>query len=700
MSLRSLLGLIIKVGFRNLWLYRVKTIVVSTLLGMGTFLIIMGLSLLRDIEISMQQSIVGSLAGHIQVYSENARDDLALFGGNFIGRTEIGELPDFASYVEVIKKNPNVDAWIPMGLDMARLARGNEMDDKLDALRAALKSGNMDVIRVQKDEIRFQLQQLKAQSAGLRKLVADRSEVDQNEAYISKAEEPGFLDQLSMGDEEKLQFLETRIAPLSGEKTAVYLSYLGTDMELFERNFPRFRIVEGTTIPHGQRGILISRKVRDNVLKIAVAKQFDELHKRVVRGSSIQDDPELQRIVKDLGKQSGSIISAIKRDQAQELSTKLTQIGIPGDLVAGEFIAVLSRQLKDFFRVDDQSLPIRYKWFYENIAPIMKIHEVAPGDVITLRSYTRSGYLKSVSLKVYGIFTLTGMEDADFASQNNIIDLVSFRELYGKMSESTLKEFDEMRAAMQVKSIDADSAEDALFGTNVESDLVTTVIPPTNAKATNPGLVVEKAPSDRFDPSELQRGLALNIAIKLKDPDKTEITRKELFDSLKAAGLSARVIDWQKASGTIGQFVNIVRLVLIFATCVIFLVAMVIINNSIIVSTYHRIREIGTMRAIGAQKSFVVGLFLAETAITGLIGTVFGSVFALLILLFLAKNGIHAPNDFASFLFAGSKLFPSVRWPYIACVPLVVTFTATVASIYAARHAAHITPAEAMQEKE
>ena len=41
-----------------------------------------------------------------------------------------------------------------------------------------------------------------------------------------------------------------------------------------------------------------------------------------------------------------------------------------------------------------------------------------------------------------------------------------------------------------------------------------------------------------------------------------------------------------------------------------------------------------------------------------------------------------------------------VRWPMVAAAPIFVTAIATLASIYAARHAAKVTPAEAMQEKE
>ena len=133
------LKLIVKVAFRNLWLYRLKTLIIAGLLGMGSFIGVVGLSLLTDVERSMQDSIISSVAGHLQVYSKKAKDDLALFGSTMMGRAEIGTMPDIVSYREIIKSHPNVEDFIPMGSDMAILGRGNELDDVLEALREALK---------------------------------------------------------------------------------------------------------------------------------------------------------------------------------------------------------------------------------------------------------------------------------------------------------------------------------------------------------------------------------------------------------------------------------------------------------------------------------------------------------------------------------------------------------------------------------
>ncbi|MCX6127675.1 MAG: FtsX-like permease family protein, partial [Proteobacteria bacterium] len=576
------------------------------------------------------------------------------------------------------------------------------LDELLEGLRKALKTRDQNLIQNRIAALRFQLEQLKKELGVQRLLMRDSAEIDQELADIDRVEVAGFLDNLKIEDEEKLQYLETKIAPLSGEKAPIYLQYIGTDIELYRQNFSKFKLIEGELLPPGRRGIMLSHRVRENFLKIVVAKLFDKLNTRIHKtGIKIKGDPENERNAADLIRQYNAIMSTLNRPAAEELSTKLKLFGIKPATQESDIIAYLSSQLNEFLTVNDENFDSRFAWFYKNITPFIKLYEISPGETIMLRAYTRSGYIKSLPMKVYGVFSFAGLEDSDLSGASNIIDLISFRELYGKMTETSQNELQEMRSQLGIKPVSAAEAEDALFGEGRSTTLESrTLDRKSDQTAINQPINVKPMIPDSFNLSEITQGLALNAAIKLKDPQQLEATREELAAMLKEKGLAVRVIDWQKASGIIGQFVKIIRLVLIFAIGVIFVVALVIINNSIIVGTLHRIREIGTMRAIGAQKSFVVGLFLAETAITGLLGSLLGTLLATAILMYFSAVGIAAMNDVVAFLFSGPRLYPQMRWPLIVTAPLCVTFIATLTSIYAARHAALVQPAEAMQEKE
>ena len=71
-----------------------------------------------------------------------------------------------------------------------------------------------------------------------------------------------------------------------------------------------------------------------------------------------------------------------------------------------------------------------------------------------------------------------------------------------------------------------------------------------------------------------------------------------------------------------------------------------------------------------------------------------------LLLFYFSKHGIPAMTDVVAFFFSGPRLYPQLRWPLIGIAPLLVTLLATLSSIYSARYAAFVQPAEAMQEKE
>lgn len=700
-----MIALLCRLALRNILLYRVKTAVIASLLGAGAFLAVIGLSLLADVEGSMRQSISESVAGDLQVYSASAKDDLALFGGAFLGRPDIGTINDFAPVRDLALSHPNVAAFVPMGQDLAILARGNELDELIDGLRSALQTGDAKFIGSLIDQLRFQLLQLTREVAEGDKISADLAKLTKQKEVLRTAQTASFLTADNLRNEDQLQFLETQVAPISGEKTPIYLSYLGVDFGLYRSNFKKFKIIGGSALPVGQRGMLLNVKVRENYLKLLAARLFDRLVQRVIDGGvPIAGDGENQRQANELRRQSGAILAGLDQNEAEQLATELKMLGIVPPPAEPDLLSGLGKQLKEFLSVDDGNLLQRKKWFYEHIAPRVKLYEISPGETVILRSYTRSGYIKSLPLKVYGVYSWEGLEEADLAGSFNLIDLISFRELYGQMTAETKRELSEMREEIGVKDLAAADIEASLFGEDSASTVSTTIQDTSEAqtlqsKSLAP-IAIAQVISDRFEISELAGGLALNAAIKLKDPKLLEATQQELIALYQAKGLNIKVVDWRAASGIIGQFVTIVRATLIFALFIMFLVGLVIINNSIIAGTLYRSREIGTMRAIGAQKSFVLRLFLAETAMTGLLGALSGSLLAVLALAFMSYRGIPAANDVVRFLFSGPRLYPKLHWQICLVTPVLVTAVATLASIFAARYAASVRPAEAMQEKE
>jgi len=190
--------------------------------------------------------------------------------------------------------------------------------------------------------------------------------------------------------------------------------------------------------------------------------------------------------------------------------------------------------------------------------------------------------------------------------------------------------------------------------------------------------------------------MALNAALILKDPSRLKETMKAVEEASARDGLDLKVMTWQQAAGNLGQFVLVAKLVLYVAVGIIFIVGVVIINNAVMMATLQRAREIGTMRAIGAQRPFVLSMVLVETLCLGL---VFGTIGALLgggIISLLNHKGIPANNEFLYFFFSGPRLFPTLGASSLIGAFFIIVLVTTLSALYPAIQATRVSPIQAM----
>jgi ABC-type antimicrobial peptide transport system permease subunit len=151
----------------------------------------------------------------------------------------------------------------------------------------------------------------------------------------------------------------------------------------------------------------------------------------------------------------------------------------------------------------------------------------------------------------------------------------------------------------------------------------------------------------------------------------------------------------------VGQFVTLARLVLYTAVLIIFAVALVIINNAMVMATLQRVKEIGTMRAIGAQRRFVLIMLIVETVAVGIaFGAVGAGLGAAIVWLIGARGGIPATNDQLYFFFSGPSLVPHLGTASLAVSLAIVLVVSIASGLYPALIAARVSPLEAMQSED
>ncbi|HKL86226.1 MAG TPA: FtsX-like permease family protein [Treponemataceae bacterium] len=129
---------------------------------------------------------------------------------------------------------------------------------------------------------------------------------------------------------------------------------------------------------------------------------------------------------------------------------------------------------------------------------------------------------------------------------------------------------------------------------------------------------------------------------------------------------------------------------------VIVLVVMVGLVNTFRIVVYERTKEIGTMRALGAQKSQVRSLFVLEALFLSVGGTLPGAVLGFILLNVIRLLKIDAFTELAVFLDNGHVTYTVNGGLFLASYLFVIILT-LIAALMPARRAAKLDPAIALR---
>lgn len=700
--------ILLRIAFRNLVASRVRTVIIGLIVLTGSLIVVVGASILDSIDRGMKTSIQGSLGGQLQVFNAASDDQLELYGG-LRGESRLRPIEDFARVKAVLGALPEVKQVVPMGIDQAMVATGNAFDVALEKLRADVRElpaqgppgpelrRRLDAHVAYVRRLTGLLKEDLAQAAAIADPKA-REAADRRRGWedLQRADGDAFWAAFAAEPLPALEFLENKVAPLQSDGGFTFIRYVGTDVEAFMQAFELAEVVEGQVIPRGQRGILLGKQYAEEWLKLKNARKLDQIKDARDRfGRKIASNEELQRWVKELQSRSREILIQLDPLQAEAAAARLRPaLGAP----AGEPLPALLTRL---FAVDDANFDARYDLFYRELAPLLRLYQISVGDVITIKAPGKTGAFNSVNVKVYGMLQFRGIEKSGIAGSTSVLDLMSFRDLYGYVTKERAAEAAALKASVGARELSREEAEAALFGGGapLEGETRATAIDERSllGGVADKRRFAEAQATRVYGQDEIDQGVALNAAVVLRDPRRIAEGEVAVQAAADAAGLGLKVVDWQTASGFVGQFVTVLRLVLITAVVIFFAVALVIINNAMVMAALQRVKEIGTMRAIGAQRRFVVVMLLVEVSAVGLVFGLCGAgLGALAVAAIRAGGGIPAFNDLLYFLFSGPALLPRMGGGSVVASLLLVVGVSVVSALYPALIAMKVTPVEAM----
>jgi putative ABC transport system permease protein len=161
-------------------------------------------------------------------------------------------------------------------------------------------------------------------------------------------------------------------------------------------------------------------------------------------------------------------------------------------------------------------------------------------------------------------------------------------------------------------------------------------------------------------------------------------------------GVRYKVSTLNDMLSSVKQIVNVLNGVSLAILLVLFVIIMVGILNTFRMTMYERIREIGTMRAVGMQRPQVRNLFLLEALFLALGGAVVGIALAALAMVIISAFNLGVNSPIFMLLRNGHLTFRVPVWKGAQNIAIIAILT-LVAAWLPARSAARLLPAEALR---
>jgi len=186
------------------------------------------------------------------------------------------------------------------------------------------------------------------------------------------------------------------------------------------------------------------------------------------------------------------------------------------------------------------------------------------------------------------------------------------------------------------------------------------------------------------------------IVVRLKDVSMLKDAIQELKPILNKLNKKDKpafeIHTWEKLS----PFYNIIKMIDVMNIAIqIILISIVLISilNVMIMSVYERIKEIGTISAMGTPPKTIVKLFLTEGLLLGIFGAIVGGVVSVVIveILDLIKITYSFGRE------TGLILSPSLSFNEVLTVGIIVIVISLIASISPALKASKLDPVEALR---
>jgi putative ABC transport system permease protein len=187
------------------------------------------------------------------------------------------------------------------------------------------------------------------------------------------------------------------------------------------------------------------------------------------------------------------------------------------------------------------------------------------------------------------------------------------------------------------------------------------------------------------------------VTILLKPGQDVNRSVEKMKRIAKDNNLPVKVLSWKKASGQVAQISDILQMIITVFVILLFFVAIIIIMNTLSMNALERTEEFGMMRAVGARKSFITKMFLAETFSLSFIFGGIGIIIGIIVTWIIRPIHISAGgNEIFELLFGGEVFRPSLGFAGLVTGVAGLAIVTVLAVVYPVMVARKITPLDAI----
>lgn len=684
--------LITTIGWRTLFARRSNFIVAGMLCGI-TLILVLGGAIIACVTEATRASIQGALTGELHLSpSTNGQAPFEFFSASDQqGKRSLTQLDALEKLVTAV---PGVKALVPMGVASAGIVTGSTLDRQLEQLRAAYRTETPADTRAQ----------LKARLRRTMGVVAQQLEREVERSgsadakydldAVRKSSTDEFWASFDAAPLPALDTLEGQVAPAGRQEAPIMLNLLGTDPAKYRSAFSQLKVQDGAYFKGNEPGLLISRSAFEERFKLSLAHRLDLLERAVTRDHRrIADEASLQGMVRTNVDERDTVLLQLSEADAQAVADALSRAA---GIAPGSPDAVLAT----FLDCDDANLVQRYRIFYEVVAPRIDLYRIRVGDTVSVRSLSKLGVTRVATVKVLGVFEF--QTPAAMVKEFSMVDLGTYARLDGQPTAEELAEYAEIERDAHLTGEDLSNEELVRRFDNGELVTPQEVVTPEEAdriraEALNAGLSGLKNPEEATAGNGAQ---ATSAAVVLAPDARPEDVRPRVVAALKAANLEIAVTDWRTAAGLFGQVELLSSLLLLFSAGLLGLVSAIVVNNVGMVVTLRRVAELGTFRAIGAQRRFLWFLVVGESLVVGAVAGGLGALIGGVLVSVMGRTGVQSVSAFNEFFFGGAPFFPHLDFGLLLGSLAAATLVSAAAAAYPALLASRVSPLRAMQDGE